>query len=355
MIPAIDRIITAAIHEHIFPGAVVMVAHHDRLIHAAAYGATMYHDPGTRPVTLDTIYDLASLTKVFTATAALRLHDAGMLPLDLPAQHWLPALRAGDITVRHLLSHCSGLAVQMAPLARAGAAAIRHAVYTAIPKHPPGSVTEYANLNTFLLGELVATIYGGSLDAAISELVYAPLGMEQTRFCPPAEWRPQIAPTEWDQAWRGDLVHGMVHDESAYALGGVAGHAGIFGIAGEALRLVQLFLREGAWEGRQLLRAETAVAALTPQAERAGQPVSGLGWMLRRPYLGPAMMVGFGHSGFTGPLMIGIPSEQLAIIILCNRTYPRRTPPPYRHHAAGAEITRAVLQAIDSPLSRTQV
>ncbi|WP_298403092.1 serine hydrolase [uncultured Chloroflexus sp.] len=346
MIPAIDTIITTAIHERIFPGAVVLVTQDDRLIHAAAYGTTMYDDPGTRPVTLDTIYDLASLTKVFTATAALRLHDAGMLPLDRPVQHWLPALQASGITVRHLLSHQSGLAVQMAPLARAGAHTIRQTVYTATPKHPPGSVTEYANLNTFLLGELVAVIYGGPLDQAISELVCAPLGIEETRFRPPVEWQPRIAPTEWDEAWRGGLVHGVTHDESAYALGGIAGHAGLFGIASETLRLVQLFLRDGAWEGQQLLRSETTHAALTPQTERTGQPVSGLGWMLRRPYLGPAITTGFGHSGFTGPIMVGIPQERLAIIVLCNRTYPHRTPPPYRHHAVVAAITQAVWQTI---------
>ncbi len=348
MIPTIDTIIATAIHERIFPGAVVLVAQDQRLIHAAAYGTTMYDDPGTQPVTLDTIYDLASLTKVFTALAALRLHDTGLLPLDQSVQHWLPTLRAGNITARHLLSHRSGLAVQLAPLARAGPRTIRQMVYQATPVHPPGVVTEYANLNTLLLGDLVATIYGGSLDAAIEELVCAPLGLQRTRFCPPSEWREQIAPTEWDWEWRGGLVHGVVHDESTYALGGVAGHAGLFGIAAETLRLVQLFLQEGAWQGRQLLRAETVRAALTPQAQCTGQPVSGLGWMLQRPYMGLAIKVGFGHSGFTGPIMLGLPTEGIAVVMLCNRTYPRRTPPPYRHHHVFAAVVDAVLSTVDS-------
>ncbi|WP_298819746.1 serine hydrolase domain-containing protein [Chloroflexus sp.] len=350
MLAAIDDLIATAIHERVFPGAVVIVARADHPIHAAAYGATMYDDSGSQPVTLDTVYDLASLTKVFTALAALRLHDAGMLPLDRPVQHWLPALRASDITARHLLSHCSGLAVQLAPLARQGAAAIRQAVYNAIPKHPAGQVTEYANLNTLLLGDLVATVYDGSLDAAIEELVCAPLGMQHTCFRPPVAWLQRTAPTEWDYEWRAGLVHGVVHDESAYALGGVAGHAGLFGIATEAIRLVQLFLQEGSWQGKQLLRAETARAALTPQAQRAGQPVSGLGWMLQRPYMGAAMAAGFGHSGFTGPIMMGIPTEALAIVALCNRTYPRRTPPPYRHHQVFASIVDTTLHAIESKL-----
>ena len=348
MIPEIDHIITTAIHERIFPGAIILVAQDTNLLHAAAYGTTMYDDPGTMPVTLDTIYDLASLTKVFTATAALRLHDAGMLPLDQPIQHWLPALHAPDITVRHLLSHSSGLAVQLAPLARAGAATIRTTVYTATPRYPPGRIVEYANLNTLLLGDVVAAIYGGSLADALTELVCVPLGLHKTRFNPPTEWRATIAPTEWDWEWRGGLVHGVVHDESTYALGGVAGHAGLFGPAAEALRLVKLFLQEGAWQDRQLLRAGTALAALTPQpASDTSRLVSGLGWMLHRPYMGSAIHHGFGHSGFTGPLLIGIPQRRLAIALLCNRTYPKRTPPPYRHHAVAAMVVDAILQAID--------
>jgi CubicO group peptidase (beta-lactamase class C family) len=343
MIPAINTIITTAIAKRIFPGAVVLVTQRGRVIHAVAYGTTMYDDPGTQTVTLDTIYDLASLTKIFTAIAALRLHDAGMLPLDLPARFWLPELANDAITVRHLLSHRSGLAVQLAPLARAGAHAIRRAVYAAPAVHQPGSVTEYANLNTFLLGEVVATVYGGPLEAAIDELVCAPLGMQYTRFCPPPEWRGRIAPTEWDWEWRGGLVHGVVHDESAYALGGIAGHAGMFGVATDVVRLIELWLCEGAWEGVQLLRAETVLAARTPQSPIDNQKVSGLGWMLRRPYMGPAAAIAFGHSGFTGPIMIGIPTADIAVVVLCNRTYPQRTPPPPQHVPVIAEVVYAVV------------
>ncbi len=349
MIDDIDAIITTAIRARIFPGAVIVVTQNNRLLHAAAYGTTMYDDPGTRTVTLDTIYDLASLTKVFTATAALRLHDAGLLPLDRPVQHWLPNLHAADITIRHLLSHRSGLAVQLAPLARSGTVTIREVVYATPPTHPPGYVTRYANINTLLLGDVITVVYGGSLVDALSELVCQPLGMRTTRFCPPAEWRACIAPTEWDEEWRGGLVHGVVHDESAYALGGVAGHAGLFGTANDVLRLVQLFLQEGWWNGQQLLKPATVRIALQPQLEpepHPTHPVSGLGWMLDRPYMGMAKAEGFGHSGFTGPIIIGVPSRRLAIALLCNRTYPKRTPPPYRHHAVSAAVVDSVLQSI---------
>jgi CubicO group peptidase (beta-lactamase class C family) len=349
MIDDIDAIITTAIRARIFPGAVIVVTQNNRLLHAAAYGTTMYDDPGTSTVTLDTIYDLASLTKVFTATAALRLHDAGLLPLDRPVQHWLPNLHAADITIRHLLSHRSGLAVQLAPLARSGTATIREVVYATPPTHPPGNVTRYANVNTLLLGDVIAAVYGGSLVDALSELVCQPLGIRTTRFCPPVEWRARIAPTEWDEEWRGGLVHGVVHDESAYVLGGVAGHAGLFGSASDVLRLVQLFLQEGWWDGQQLLKPATVRIALQPRPEpdtHPAHPASGLGWMLNRPYMGAAKAEGFGHSGFTGPIIIGVPSQGLTIVLLCNRTYPKRTPPPYRHHAVSAAVVDSVLQSI---------
>ncbi len=346
MLHDIDAIIHAAISERIFPGAALIIAQHGHPLHAAAHGTTMYDDDGSQPVTLNTIYDLASLTKVFTATAALRLHDAGLLSLDEPIQRWLPAVRASGITARHLLSHRSGLAVQLAPLARHHSNLIRQTVYQAAPTHPPGSMTSYANLNTLLLGDLVEVAYGGPLDRAIDELVCAPLGMRHTRFCPPAEWKARIAPTEWDHTWRGMLVHGIVHDESAWALGGVAGHAGLFGLADEVIRLVQLFLQEGSWMGQQLIRAATVAAAIRAQPgalDHERHPVSGLGWMMRRPFMGPAQTIAFGHSGFTGPLMIGIPGAGLAIVLLCNRTYPQRLPPPYRHHAVMAELIARVL------------
>lgn len=344
----IDALIGDAIAERIFPGAVVLIAQHGVIRHHAAYGTTMYADPGSRPVKAHDLFDIASLTKVVTATAALRLADERLLDLAAPLRRYLPGLRAGAVTVRQVLTHSSGLALRLSLLRERGPAGIRAAVYGAEPQHAPGSVVAYTNINSLLLGELVASVAGMPLDAAISELVLAPLGMTETGFRPAVALRDRIAPTEID-TWRG-LVHGVVHDESAYALGGVAGHAGLFSTAADLERLLRLWLQGGAWAGRQLLREATVAAALRDYTAGllsvSGAPVrSGLGWMLDRAnFMGAAPAGSFGHTGFTGPALVGVPACSLALVMLSNRTYPQRTPPPYRHHAVTAAVLAVALE-----------
>ena len=343
------QIVEPAIAARIFPGCVILAARGGRVLHHAAYGSTMYDDPGTRPVAPDDSFDLASLTKLFTATAALALHDAGQLALDAEARRYLPGLRAEGVTLRHLLTHSSGLELRLSVLRAGGAAGILAAAYGATPQHAPGSLVAYSNINSLLLGEVVAAAAGMPLDAAISALILAPLGMAETGFRPAEALRPRIPPSEWDHEWRGGLVQGVVHDESAYALGGVAGHAGLFGTATDLERLLRLWLQGGAWAGRQLLREATVAEALCDHTgdlpTPSGPPVrSGLGWMLDRPnFMGAAPTGSFGHTGFTGPALVALPAHGLAVVLLSNRTYPRRTPPPYRHHAVTAEVVGALL------------
>lgn len=346
----IDPVVHAAIAERIFPGAVVLVARDGAALHHAAYGDTMYGDPGAQPVAPDTIYDVASLTKVFTATAALILFDAHGVGLGDPAARYLPGLRADGVTLRHLLTHTSGLDLRLSALREGGAAGIRAAVYAAAPLHPPGSFVAYTNVNSLLLGEVAAALFGGPLDAAIRQLILEPLGLVETSFRPPARLAPRIAPSEWDEGWRGGLVRGAVHDESAHALGGVAGHAGLFSAAADLERFLRLWLQGGAWGGRQIVREATAAAALRDYTAGlptlSGRPArSGLGWMLdRENFMGAAPPGSFGHTGFTGPAIVGVPAAGLALVVLSNRTYPRRTPPPYRHHAVTAAVLRAALE-----------
>lgn len=345
----LDHIINAAIAAQIFPGAVVQIARAGHLLHAAAYGTTMYADSGARAVALDDIYDLASLTKVVTATAALVLYDAGELRLEHSAAYYLADLAAEEVQVRHLLSHCSGLERRLAPLCTQGAAGLRAAAWATRPVHVPGTVSAYTNINSLLLGEIVAAVAGMPLDQALTELVLKPLAMSSTCFCPPPALQPRIVPSEWDTTWRNMLVHGVVHDESAYALGGVAGHAGLFGPASDLLHFMRPWLEGGAWGGSQFLREATVALAL--HNHLAGIPTAagtelagGLGWMLERPnFMGDAPGGSFGHTGFTGTAIIGVPSQQLAMVFLSNRTYPQRTPPPYRHQAVTGEVLAAVL------------
>lgn len=343
------RLIEGALAERIFPGCVVLATQGGMPLLHAAFGTTMYDDAGSRPVAPDDIYDVASLTKVFTATAALALVDAGELELDAEIRRYLPGVRARGVTVRHLLCHASGLDLRLSALRRQSPAAIAAAAYGAESAHPPGRLVAYTNINSLLLGEIVALAAGMALDEAIGALALGPLGLSETRFRPPAALRERIPPTEWDDEWRGGLVHGAVHDESAHALGGVAGHAGLFGTAADMERLLRMWLQGGAWAGRQILREATVAEALRDHT--AGLPTlsavpahTGLGWMLDRPnFMGAAPAGSFGHTGFTGPALVGVPALGLALVVLSNRTYPRRTPPPYRHHTVTAAVVELLL------------
>ena len=339
-----------AIAERIFPGAVVLATREGVPLVRRAYGTTMYEDAGSRPVTPDDCFDIASLTKVFTATAALALYDLGLLDLDAEATRYLPGLAARGVTVRHLLTHCSGLDLRLAALREAGATGVRAAVWATTPIHPPGTTVAYTNINSLLLGEIVAVVADMPLDRAIATLVSQPLGLEATGFRPPVALWPRIPPTEWDETWRRTLVRGVVHDESAYALGGVAGHAGLFSTASDLECFTRMWLQGGAWGGQQLLREATVAAALRDYTvalrSLTGEPVrSGLGWMLDRAhFMGAAPRGSFGHTGFTGPALVGVPACGLTLVVLSNRTYPRRTPPPYRHHDVTAALLGALLR-----------
>jgi CubicO group peptidase (beta-lactamase class C family) len=334
----IDAVVHDAIERRVFPGAVVIVSEAGAIRHAAAYGATTYDGPGTQPVTLDTRYDIASLTKVFTATAALRLYEAGALDLRAPVSRYLPHFKVRDVCVEHLLTHTSGLDLRLSILAPHGRNALLDAVYNATLKHPPGTSVAYTNINSLLLGELVAQLCGTPLDQAVDELVLAPLGLGATCFRPARELLGFIAPTEHDDHWRGGLVHGTVHDESAHALGGVAGHAGLFSIAADLHRFCMAWLEPLA---TGFLGATTAARAITNQT--AGLNLAcGLGWMLDRPnFMGNAPAGSFGHTGFTGPALIVIPERRLIVVVLSNRVFPRRGPP--HHHPVTAAIVNATL------------
>jgi CubicO group peptidase (beta-lactamase class C family) len=358
----IDTIVADAIERRIFPGAVVLIAQGAEVLHLAAYGTTMYADPGSQPVQLDTIYDIASLTKMFTATAALRLSDAGKLDLGAPVAIYLPEFRAPEVAIRHLLTHTSGLDIRLSALRHAGRAGMLDAVYHTAPLHPPGSTVAYTNVNTLLLGEVVARLHGAPLDIALRDLVIDPLELHDTLFRPPPALQRRIAPTERDEEWRGALVHGSVHDESTHALGGVAGHAGLFSTAADLYAFCRAWLFEDDrrstiddWPhhndnrplsivDRPFLQPETA--SLATANHTAGlHAACGLGWMLDRPnFMGAAPIGSFGHTGFTGPAMIVVPGRRLIVVLLSNRVYPRRR--AFEHHLVTAVILRAALANI---------
>jgi serine-type D-Ala-D-Ala carboxypeptidase len=331
------RIVDDAIREQIFPGAVVLVARDAELLHLAAYGTTMYGDVGSQPLRDDAIFDLASITKIVTATAALQLVDQGLLALDDPLWRYLPQLRAGELRVRHLLTHSSGIDLRLSALRDLGRAGLLAAVYAAEPVHPPGARVAYTNVNSLLLGELVAALAGERLDAYLERALLAPLGMRESSFRPAPALLERIVPTERCD-WRGGLVRGGVHDESAHALGGVAGHAGLFSTARDLWRFARMWLNQGLLDGQRHLSAASVAEATRVQTPRAALgSACGLGWMVERPaFMGAEYAGAYGHTGFTGPILLVHPRRRLIFVLLCNRTYPRRH--PVRTHALMAAI-----------------
>lgn len=328
--------ITAAIADRVFPGAVHAVGLADGTLRQRAYGTHRY-ESDSPAVTITTRYDWASLTKIICATAVLRLVSASVCRLGDPIQAFLPQSAAHGVTIGHLLTHTSGLEIRLSTSAASGAAALWDAVYQTVPQHQPGVRVAYANVNTLLLGKFVETLTGTSLDRALTELVLAPAGMRDTQFCPPAHTQHEIPPTEQD-AVRG-VVQGSVHDESTAVLGGIAGHAGLFGTAADAVRFGAGWLDTlrgcSPWD----IDAPLAQRAIT-NASPAGQLGCGLGWMLEREnFMGAARHDTAAHTGFTGPVLAIVPRYGYAWALLSNRTWPQRG--DMRHHPVTAALSSA--------------
>lgn len=325
----IDRIIGAAIERRAFPGAVVAVGRHGRLVHLEPYGRLSY-EPDAAPVTAETIYDLASLTKVVaTTTMAMILMDEERLDLDRPVREFLPGFRGGgkqQVTVRHLLTHSSGID-WWAPLYEEleGQEQYVERIQSMELVYQPGTQSLYSDLGVILLGELLERVAGESLDRFAARRLFAPLGMDDTLFRPGEELRERIAPTERDP-WRDRLLRGEVHDENAYALGGVAPHAGLFGTAEDLARFAEMILNGGVFEHHRIVAREV-VELFTG---RAGVPEStrALGWDTKS---GEGSSAGelfsarsFGHTGFTGTSLWIDPERDLFLILLTNRVHPSR-------------------------------
>lgn len=368
--PAVQRVrrvvrerISAALTGGVFPGAVVAIARRERTLYVEAFGHAQLL-PRRRPATTHTVYDLASLTKpLVTATAILQLWEEGRADLDAPVASYLPPFATGgkaSITVRHLLTHTSGLpawemlylpappdgATASSAAARARACrSIREAIsrICATPAlAPPGVRVEYSDLGFIVLGFLVERLSGESLAQYAARRIFGPLGMTATRFCPPASWRLRCAATEVGNAyerakaaeqgagrqfaWRTALLRGEVHDGNAwYVGGGVAGHAGLFGTAADLACFGRLMLQGGTLDGVRVFSAPTVQEATRHQTRGVGGEPRGLGWALKGcPFVGTRPSArAFGHTGFTGTSLLVDPERDLAVVLLSNRVHPR--------------------------------
>lgn len=335
--PKVDAAVRMALERKQIPGAVVEVGHRARIVFRRAYGLRAV-EPEIEPMTEDTIFDLASLTKPFaTALSVMKLVEDGKVRLEDPVAKWLPECShfQSPVTVLHLLTHTSGLPAG-APAAMLGnnvADAVN--VIAKMPLHSRrGAQMMYSDLGFVLLGEIVARASGKPLDQFAHERIFAPLGLVHTRFCPPVEWRDRCAPTE---NIGGEWRRGAVHDPDAFRLGGVAGHAGLFSTAEEVGRLARMML-DG---GRPIFREETIRLMTAPMNSSDDGEYRGLGWDIASAYSGPKSarfsQRSFGHTGFTGTSVWIDPAAELYIVVLANAVHlPRSETRPLRRAISDA-------------------
>ncbi len=351
----IGRYLDESVQHGAFPGAVVAIGRHDSVLYLHAVGH-MTRDKDAAPMTTGTVFDIASLTKVIgLTTEMMMLVQAHRVDLDAPAHRYVPALHDTTITVRQLLTHSSGLPAwkpfyqQVRPsAARPPKAAevdkLRERMFALVNAEPletpPGTRMVYSDLGAMVLTQIAERVTGERIDRWQAEHIFAPLGMRDTRYRPPASWMPRIAPTEVDTAWRGRLVHGEVHDENAASMGGISGHAGLFSTAGDMAKFAEYMLTALEGGGRR----DTGTGGRTSRLRRVTLPdsatVSGftqvqdsafsnraLGWEVPNGQNSAGAKLSpraFGHTGFTGTSIWIDPAQDLFVILLTNRVNPTR-------------------------------
>lgn len=329
---AIDQTVALAVAKDQMPGAVVLIGKGERTLYYQAYGRRALV-PAKEPMTLDTIFDAASLTKVVATTSSLMtLVDAGKLDIDAKVTKYLPEFQGGqsDITVRHLLTHYSGLRpdLDLRPEWSGYETGIEKALHDQ-PTGPQGAKFVYSDINFILLGEIVHRLTGESLAEYARKTIFEPLEMKHTRFQPPSEWTSQIAPTEQYPGMTAPL-RGVVHDETSRFMGGIAGHAGLFTDAEDLAHWSQWLLGKGTWHGKRLVSERTFELFTTVQSPEGMRDKRGLGFDIDSRYSGNRgdlyPVGGFGHTGFTGTSVWVDPSTQSYVIFLSNSVHPKRRP-----------------------------
>ena len=327
LIPRLDSVIKAGIADHAAPGATIAVARRGKLLVLKGYGHTDWA-AGAPATTDSTMYDMASLTKVVaTTTAAMILEEEGKLNIDRTVASYLPEYDVPDkrtITVRMLLTHASGIKSNF-PLWKDAKG--REQYFAGMVKFPlvrePGSAVEYTDWNMVLMQFIIERITGQTLDQFVQARVFGPLGMRDTQYLPPESLKPRIAPTETED-FRGGQVWGVVHDETAWVLGGVSGNAGLFSSARDLAVFVQMLLNGGSYGATQLLKPSTVArwtARQRPDASRA------LGWDTPSSNSSAGRFFSlrsFGHTGFTGTSIWADPEKELLVVLLTNRVNPTR-------------------------------
>jgi len=327
---AVDEEINQAVQDGLIPGAVLVIGHDGQVVYRKSYGERSLI-PAREPMTVDTIFDAASLTKVVATTSSvMKLFEQGKIRLDDPVTKYLPEFQEGHspITIRNLMTHFSGLRpdLDLKP-AWSGYETGIHRALIDKPAGPPGVRFVYSDINFILMGEIVRRLSGQMLSDFARANIFEPLGMKDSLFLPPASLRPRIAPTEIDPT-TGRPLWGVVHDDTSRYMGGVAGHAGLFTTADDLAKFAQMLLDHGQANGTRLFSPLTIEKFTTPESP-ADQPIlRGLGWDIDSPYSsnrGDLFPIGsFGHTGFTGTSMWMDPVSRSYVILLTNVVHPHR-------------------------------
>ncbi|MEW2517143.1 serine hydrolase domain-containing protein [Actinacidiphila alni] len=345
---------------YLFPGATTLMAHDGVVVERGAGGYAVKYADATHelpadqwvPARTDTIYDLASLSKLFTSIVAMQQLEAGRIDLDTPVAHYLPEFATngkGAITIEQLLTHTSGFDADPVPSLWQGYPDLpsrEKAILDAKPINPPGTTYLYSDLNMLSLQLVLQKVTGKPLDTLVRDGITGPLRLTDTGYNPPASKLPRIAATEYEASPPRGMVRGQVHDENAWAMGGVAGHAGVFSTADDLAVLAQTILNGGTYKGRRIL-GRNSVTLMERNFNQAFPGDShGLGFELDQIWYmgglsGPQTL---GHTGFTGTSLVIDPQSRSFAILLSNRVHPTRntpsTNPPRR--AIGTALAQAI-------------
>lgn len=330
-------ILVAGVRDSAFPGAIAVVGTRDGVVASVAAGML---DWSPSPLPDDrTLWDMASLTKVVGLTSAMMLLvESGSVDLDAPLQRYIGEWRGPNketVTVRHLLTHSSGLPAWRPLYKETSSPAEAAALAIATPLDTlPGARMVYSDLGAIILGEVVKRVTGEAFDAFLARRVFEPLGMHETMFRPPAAVLDRVAPTEVDP-WRQRHLRGEVHDENAFALGGVSSHAGLFSTARDLTRLARMYLGGGELDGHRFVSAAT-IAAFT-RVQDSTLSHRALGWETPNGNNSSGRLMSrraFGHTGFTGTSIWIDPEAGLYVLLLSNRVNPTR-----EHRAIGGVRT----------------
>ena len=323
-----ESILNSAVQDHLIPGAVLIVGHHGKVVYRRCYGSRSL-EPVQERMTLDTVFDMASLTKpLMTATAVMQLYEQGKLSPNDPVSKYVPDFAADgkqDITIRQLLTHYSGLPpdISLADPWEGKQEAYTRA-FAVKPIHPPGVQFVYSDVNFIVLGALVEKISGLTLDEYAQRFIIKPLGLTHTRYLPPVSWKPSIAPTQYDQ---GGMLRGIVHDPTSRRMGGVAGHAGLFSTGDDMAVYAQNLLDRLAGRPSHFPLSRIVLQKMVaPEQPATGTALRGFGWDIDSPYSGnrgTLFPVGsFGHTGFTGTSLWIDPVSDSYVVLLTNSVHP---------------------------------